>query len=125
MIDHVTIRVSDYETSRDFYTKALRPLGYEIAVEYDEGGDKICGWKRDDKWNWWIRAKRPISGPVHVAFTAADRKQVDAFYAAALAAGAADNGAPGERPHYHPGYYSAFVIDPDGNNIEAVCHLPE
>jgi catechol 2,3-dioxygenase-like lactoylglutathione lyase family enzyme len=125
MIDHVTIRVSHYETSRDFYAKALQPLGFDIAVEYDEGEDRICGFKRNDKWCWWLRAKRPISGPTHVAFTADNRKQVDAFYAAAISAGAKDNGEPGERPHYHAGYYGAFVIDPDGNNIEAVCHIPE
>jgi catechol 2,3-dioxygenase-like lactoylglutathione lyase family enzyme len=125
MIDHVTIRVADYTVSRDFYTRALQPLGYEIAVEYVEGEDRICGWKKNDKWNWWIRAKRPISGPTHIAWSADTRAQVDAFYAAAMAAGATDNGAPGLREHYHPGYYGAFVLDPDGNNIEAVCHTAE
>lgn len=125
MIDHVTIRVSDYDKSRDFYTRALQPLGYEIATEYVEGDDRICGWKKRDKWNWWIRQKSPISGPTQIAWNADSRAQVDAFYAAAIAAGGKDNGAPGVRAHYHPGYYGAFVLDPDGNNIEAVCYLPE
>ena len=125
MIDHVTIRVADYVVSRDFYTRALQPLGYEVAVEYTEGEDRICGWQKNGQWSWWIRAKLPISGPTHIAWTADTRAQVDAFYAATMAAGAKDNGAPGLREHYHPGYYGAFVLDPDGNNIEAVCHAAE
>lgn len=125
MIDHVTLRVSNYQTPRNFYIRALQPLGDEIAVEYVEGYQKVCGWKENDKWNWWIRVRCPISGPTPIAWSADSRWHVDAFHAAAIAAGGADNGAPGERPHYHPGYYGTFVLDPDGNNIEAVCHTPE
>ena len=123
MIDHIGINVSDYERSRDFYARALEPLGFTLLMEPAPG---IGGFGRDRKPCFWISGRRrPVSENVHVAFTVDDRALVDAFHAAALEAGGTDNGAPGPRPQYHPGYYGAFVLDPDGNNIEAVCHRPE
>jgi len=122
------IAVSDFAASRSFYLSVLAPLGF--GIEYEPapeltGGQRACGFGRDRRPQFWIgEGKEPVSG-AHVAFAAGDRASVDAFYAAALAAGARDNGAPGLRPHYHPDYYGAFVLDPDGNNIEAVCHRPE
>jgi catechol 2,3-dioxygenase-like lactoylglutathione lyase family enzyme len=119
MIDHVGINVSDYARSKDFYASALAPLGYELAMEFD---GRVGGFARDGKpWFWIHQAEEPNRG-VHVAFAAADQSTVHAFHEAALAAGGTDNGEPGERPHYHPGYYAAFVHDPDGNNVEAVTH---
>ena len=119
MLDHVRINVSDYARSKDFYVAALAPLGFELVMEFDNRGG---GFARDRKpWFWIYEAEEPHRG-VHVAFTAAEPSLVDAFYEAALAAGGKDNGPPGERPHYHAGYYAAFVHDPDGNNIEAVNH---
>jgi catechol 2,3-dioxygenase-like lactoylglutathione lyase family enzyme len=133
MIDHVTLRVSDYGRSKAFYVAALAPLAYSLMVELEHDGAKIAGfgWTRPDgrkKVDWWI-VQRPaaagpaISGPTHLALLAKDRAEVAAFYEAAMAAGGKDNGAPGLRPLYHADYYGAFVLDPDGNNIEAVCHL--
>jgi len=116
MIDHVSVSVTDVATSRDFYEKALAPLGYVIVMQFPQAvGFGVAG-----KPDFWIGARGP--GKTHVAFSATDRKTVDAFYAAAMAAGGKDNGPPGVRAHYHPTYYGAFVFDPDGNNIEAVCH---
>lgn len=120
MIDHIGIRVSDYERSKRFYTLALAPLGYSLMMEGASG----AGFHREAIPDFWIKAGPPTL-PVHVAFSSPDRATVDAFHRAALAAGAADNGPPGLRPHYHPSYYGAFVLDPDGYNIEAVCHRPE
>ena len=123
MLDHVGLNVSDYERSRDFFTQALAPLGYALLMEPAPG---VGGFGRDGKpWFWISGARRPVSENVHVAFTAPDRATVDAFHAAALAAGGTDNGAPGLRELYHPTYYGAYVLDPDGNNIEACCHRPE
>ena len=119
MIDHVILGVDEFEASRAFYEQALAPLGMEIVMAMPGG----AGFGKDGKPSFWI-ADRERSGPVHVAFTSPDRSTVDAFHAAALAAGGRDNGAPGLRPHYHPSYYGAFVLDPCGNNIEAVCHRP-
>ena len=120
MFDHVKFGVSDYAASKSFFLAALAPLGVKVAaegpptygVELVSGeGASLCLYQGDE---------RPA--PLHLAFAAANRGQVEAFYRAALAAGAQDNGAPGLRPHYHPHYYAAFVIGPDGHNIEAVCH---
>ncbi len=120
MLDHVAIRVSDQERSKLFYQKALSPLGYEIRMDHDISG---AGFGTDFKPDFWVQAGTP-SGPIHLAFGATDRATVDAFHAAALQAGATDNGAPGPRPEYHPNYYGAFVTDFDGNNVEVVCHMP-
>ena len=120
MFDHFGVIVRDAAASRAFYAKALAPLGVAVAKEF--AGH--CGFGRQGRAQFWISQGAPTS-PLHIAFTAASRAEVRAFYAAALAAGAKDNGAPGLRPHYHAHYYGAFAIDPDGHNIEAVCHNPE
>jgi catechol 2,3-dioxygenase-like lactoylglutathione lyase family enzyme len=119
MIDHVSIRVSDFARSRAFYVAALAPLGYGVIMEF-EGG---VGLGSQGHPYFWMGAGEP-GGPVHIAFRTT-RASVDDFHAAALQAGGTDNGGPGLRPQYHTGYYAAFVLDPDGNNIEAVCHEPE
>ncbi|MFL5322163.1 MAG: VOC family protein [Myxococcaceae bacterium] len=121
MIDHFTLTVSDLAASRKFYDQALAPLGYRTRMDYGE----VIGIGDDKKPYFWLRGggKTP-SLPMHIAFIAKDRPAVDAFYKAALAAGAQDDGPPGVRKHYHPNYYGAFVIDPDGHPIEAVCHAP-
>ena len=128
MIDHVGFPVSDYARSKAFYTKALVPLGYtlimEVGAEQTESGSPAAGFGIDGKPDFWIGGEGGLNGVLHVAFAVEERAVVDAFYRAALAAGAQDNGAPGLRPHYHPDYYAAFVLDPDGHNIEAVCHAP-
>ena len=127
MIDHLGFAVSDYGRSRAFYVKALAPLGYAPVMDVTReqtGGYEGTGFGADGKPSFWIGNGEKISGPSHVAFKAPTRNAVDRFYAAAIAAGARDNGAPGIRAHYHPDYYGAFVFDPDGNNIEAVCHVP-
>ena len=121
MLDHIALAVSDHERSKRFYQEALAPLGYALMMDHDISGS---GFGRDGKPDFWIQPGEP-SGPVHVAFSTSDRATVDEFYLAAVEAGGRDNGAPGLRPEYHPTYYGAFVIDPDGNNVEAVCHLPE
>jgi catechol 2,3-dioxygenase-like lactoylglutathione lyase family enzyme len=124
MIDHIGIPVSDYARSKAFYEKALAPLGYGLIVEVQQQGNNIpaAGFGIDRKPDFWIGAEGGLNKPVHVAILAKTRSMVDAFYAAALAAGGQDNGPPGLRPLYHPNYYGAFVLDPDGHNIEAVCH---
>ena len=127
MLDHVGLRIVNYKISKAFYEKALALLGFEVIMEITPemtGGDAHCGFgkKGGDNIPFWIGTSRPLSGNVHVAFAAKDRAAVDAFYHAAIAAGGRDNGPPGPRPIYHPGYYGAFVLDPDGNNVEAVCH---
>jgi catechol 2,3-dioxygenase-like lactoylglutathione lyase family enzyme len=129
LLDHITLNVSDYARSKAFYEKALSPLGVAAIMEFGEA----CGFGRERKPDFWI-GKGPTSfqkpeqlasiTPVHVAFTARSRAEVDAFHAAALAAGGKDFGAPGLRPMYHPNYYGAFVLDPDGHNVEAVYHAP-
>ena len=122
MLDHVGINVSDYDRSRDFYSRALAPLGLTLLME---PVPRFGGFGRDGKPGFWITdQRRPTTENVHVCFTAPDRAAVDAFHAAGLGAGGTDNGAPGVRDLYHPSYYGAFVLDPDGNNIEAVCHRP-
>jgi catechol 2,3-dioxygenase-like lactoylglutathione lyase family enzyme len=122
VIDHVILNVTDIEAAKTFYLAALAPLRYAPAMEFPDGvGFAQEGGHGPD---FWIARRGEASAPVHVAFSAPDRPTVDAFHAAALAAGGTDHGAPGLRPHYHEHYYGAFVLDPDGNNIEAVCHLP-
>ncbi len=122
MLDHVTIGVSDIERSKAFYDRALRPLGIERL--YAEG-DTSAGYGANKKAFFWIGLKSASQTGVHVAFTTPGRETVDQFHKAALAAGGRDNGQPGLRPDYHKNYYGAFVLDPDGHNIEAVCHQIE
>ena len=129
MLDHIGITVADFDRSLRFYTDALAPLGYGLVMQVTPemtGTDaRHAGLGKDGKPDFWIgTGGQPTRNGLHLAFAAADRAAVDTFHAAALAAGARDNGAPGLRPHYHPNYYGAFVIDPDGHNIEAVCHRP-
>ena len=131
MLDHIGFAVADFAKAKAFYAKALAPLGIGIVVEVtpeQTGGSAHAGFGEGDKAYFWIGsgAAQPTgSRSLHVAFVAPDRKTVDAFYRAAIAAGGRDNGAPGLRPHYHATYYGAFVLDADGNNVEAVCHGPE
>ena len=120
MIDHTAFYVSDLDRSRRFYEQALTPLGYGVAFEM-EG---MVAWGPGGRPRFAIRTGEEASHTSHVAFEAEDHATVDAFYAAAMAAGGADNGPPGIREHYHPTYYAAFVQDPDGNNAEAVCWQP-
>jgi catechol 2,3-dioxygenase-like lactoylglutathione lyase family enzyme len=119
--DHVGLNVSDYEVSKQFYERTLAPLGYSVQMELAEWKTAGFGAQGVDV-DFWIGEREPIGTGVHVAFHAPDRTTVDAFHAAGLAAGGTDNGAPGIREVYHPTYYGAYVLDPDGNNIEAVCH---
>jgi catechol 2,3-dioxygenase-like lactoylglutathione lyase family enzyme len=121
MLDHVGLPVSDYARSKAFYERALAPLGITLLMEPVE---KAAGFGKDGKPFFWLESLRGAVQNVHVAFAADDRATVDAFHAAALEAGGTDNGAPGPREIYHPNYYGAYVLDPDGNNIEAVCHRP-
>ncbi len=128
MLDHIGFPVKDFVLSRDFYTKALAPLGYKIITEIDlsdEAGPGGYAGFGADRPQFWIGTGKPMTGRLHVAFVARDRRCVRGFYDAAFATGGKDNGAPGLRPHYHANYYGAFVLDPDGHNIEAVTHLPE
>jgi len=121
MIDHTGLTVSEVGKSKAFYRAALAPLGYALLMEF-EGA---AGFGVAPKPDFWIGQGKPNVPPIHVAFRAQNRKEVDAFYKAAMAAGGRDNGPPGPRPHYHENYYGAFVLDPDGHNVEAVCHTPE
>lgn len=129
MIDHVGFAVADAERSKRFYEQALAPLGITLIMsvtpEQTESGGTAHGFGSDGKPYFWVGDNERVGEGTHVAFEAASRADVDAFYRAALDAGGRDNGAPGIRPHYHPNYYGAFVYDPDGINIEAVCHRPE
>jgi catechol 2,3-dioxygenase-like lactoylglutathione lyase family enzyme len=126
MIDHITFGVADFARSTAFYDRALAPLGirrlFDVPTEHS-GGVSITGYGDSRPW-FWIAEADATRGKLHVAIAAAERAAVDAFHAEALAAGGRDNGAPGPRPHYHPDYYGAFVLDPDGHNIEAVCRRP-
>jgi catechol 2,3-dioxygenase-like lactoylglutathione lyase family enzyme len=127
MIDHTGLAVSDPAASKKFYEQALAPLGYqvmmEVPVEYT-GGLVVIGFGVPPKPDFWINQGTPQKPRVHIAFSAESPAVVDAFYAAAIAAGGTDNGKPGPRPQYHEHYYGAFVLDPDGHNIEACCHTP-
>ena len=125
MIDHTGIVSSDYEKSRAFYEAALAPLGFTKVLEFPAavtGHTDVAGFGEAPKAEFWIARGTPNVPPLHVAFRVESRDIVDAFYRAAMEAGGRDNGAPGIRAHYHPNYYGAFVLDPDGHNIEAVCH---
>jgi catechol 2,3-dioxygenase-like lactoylglutathione lyase family enzyme len=126
MIDHIGFPVSDYPRAREFYAKALSPLGYTMIMEVqqNEQDAPAAGFGKDGKPDFWIGGEGGLGKAVHIAILADSRAEVDAFYRAAIAAGAKDNGPPGVRAHYHPNYYGAFVLDPDGHNIEAVCHKP-
>lgn len=137
MLDHMTFRVIDIARAKAFYSAALEPLGYSVCFE-GQYGSNILGFAYPDASEpdgkkadvWFIDGPSPYGGPAatsgcHLAWRAGNRAQVDAFYKAAIAAGGKCNGEPGLRPDYHANYYGAFVIDPEGNNIEAVCHLPE
>jgi catechol 2,3-dioxygenase-like lactoylglutathione lyase family enzyme len=137
MIDHMTFRVSNIARSKAFYAAALAPLGYSLTFEGEFDGSRIVGYGYADermpegkKIDTWLvdgpspHGRHAITTGCHLCWHAPSRAAVDAFYKAAITQGGKDNGAPGLRPHYHEQYYGAFVIDPDGNNIEAVCHMP-
>jgi catechol 2,3-dioxygenase-like lactoylglutathione lyase family enzyme len=132
MIDHIGFDCNDYLRSRAFYERALAPLGLSIVMALSReqsGGYEGCGFGSGGKPEFWIGSNsgagaQPVPRSLHVAFRADDWLAVDAFHREALAAGGRDNGPPGLRPHYHPDYYAAFVLDPDGHNVEAVCHQP-
>lgn len=127
ILDHIGFPIADYARSVAFYRQALAPLGIALLKEFsfsEDGADGYAGFGRQRP-QFWIGTGTALKGRLHVAFAAANRQEVHAFYEAALAAGGRDNGPPGLRPHYHENYYGAFVLDPDGHNIEAVTHLPE
>jgi catechol 2,3-dioxygenase-like lactoylglutathione lyase family enzyme len=119
MLDHISLRVRDYPRALAFYKAALAPIGYEVVMEFPDA----AGLGEKGKPDLWVTRTDQEIAPTHLAFRS-ERNMVDAFHAAALTAGAIDNGAPGLRTDYHPNYYSAFVLDPEGNNIEVVCHDP-
>ena len=121
MFDHVGFGVTNVPASKAFFLKALAPIGVELVMEGPYG----VGIGKSRKPSLWLHEATATPAPMHIAFTAEKRSEVDAFYKAALAAGGKDNGAPGIRPHYHANYYGAFVIGPDGHNVELVCHKPE
>ena len=127
MIDHITFGVSDFARSTAFYDKAFAALGvrrlFDVPKDHTNGIN-VTGYG-DDRPRFWLAEENPTSGMMHIALVATSRTAVDAFHAAAIGAGGTDNGPPGLRPHYHPDYYAAFVLDPDGHNIEAVCHAPD
>ncbi len=122
MLDHVGVNVSDFAAARSFYVAALEPLGIKPLMDFE---GIACGFGDDQKPYFWIAKRDPQTPSAHIAFEAPDHATVDAFHEAAIGAGARDNGEPGRRPIYHEHYYGAFVLDPDGNNIEAVCHMPQ
>jgi catechol 2,3-dioxygenase-like lactoylglutathione lyase family enzyme len=127
MIDHIGVAVANIDRAKSFYASALEPIGIGVIMEVspeETGDDAHAGFGADGKAFFWIGTGVRPKGGTHVAFAVGTRAEVDAFYRAAIAAGGRDNGAPGLRPEYHPNYYGAFVFDPDGNNIEAVCHKP-
>ncbi|QSX30015.1 VOC family protein [Shewanella cyperi] len=130
MIDHLSSYATDYEVTKAFYQAALAPLGYPLVLEEvahwnpDWPTQRMCAFGPDGRPVFWVIESSEAATPRHTAFAARDRAAVSDFYHAALAAGGADNGAPGLRPQYHQHYFGAFVLDPDGNNVEAVCHLP-
>jgi catechol 2,3-dioxygenase-like lactoylglutathione lyase family enzyme len=127
MLDHIGLTVTDFGVSKAFFDSALAPLGIGMVMEVtaeETGGEAHLGYGSDGRPYFWIGTGGAATGRLHVALNAKTRAAVDAFYAAAMAAGGRDNGPPGIRAHYHPDYYGAFVLDPDGHNIEAVCHAP-
>jgi catechol 2,3-dioxygenase-like lactoylglutathione lyase family enzyme len=119
VIDHLTLRVHDLAASKTFYSATLAPLGYAVVMDYPD----VVGLGAAGKPDFWLTEDK-VAAPQHVAFAAPSRAAVDAFHAAALAAGGKDNGTPGLRLHYHPHYYGAFVDDPTGHHMEAVIHTP-
>jgi catechol 2,3-dioxygenase-like lactoylglutathione lyase family enzyme len=122
VVDHVGFAVADYGRSKAFYEQALAPLGVALLMEF---AGAAAGFGKSGRPSFFLEAHgEPVRGRLHIALRAETRAQVDAFHAAALEAGGTDNGAPGVRAVYHPDYYGAYVLDPDGNNIEAVCHEP-
>ncbi len=124
ILDHVGLKVSDFDRSVAFYREALATLGIELLSDMTFGRDRIAGFGKERP-SFWISNGAEGRGETHVAFTAASRSEVQAFYSVALSMGGRDNGAPGIRAHYHANYYGAFVLDPDGHNVEAVCHAAE
>lgn len=121
MIDHITIRVSDIERTTKFYTETLKPLGYTTTMKYDDpNGVRVVGFGKNGKNSTWFTTESPVSTPVHIAWVAGSKEEVNQFYKGAMKCGGKDNGAPGIRPEYGESYYAGFVIDPDGNNVEAV-----
>jgi catechol 2,3-dioxygenase-like lactoylglutathione lyase family enzyme len=128
-LDHISLSVSDFAAAKAFYSAALSPIGISVQMEVSKevtGGVDLAGFGAAGKPFFWLGSGGgKVTPGVHVAFAAGSRAEVDAFYTAAIAAGGKDNGPPGLRAHYHPTYYGAFVLDADGNNIEAVCHKPE
>jgi catechol 2,3-dioxygenase-like lactoylglutathione lyase family enzyme len=127
MIDHIGVAVADMDRAKAFYTSALESIGIGVIMEVspeETGAEAHAGFGADGKAFFWIGTGLKPKGGTHVAFAVKTRAEVDAFHRAAIAAGGRDNGPPGVRPEYHPNYYGAFVFDPDGNNIEAVCHKP-
>ncbi len=121
MIDHVGFKVHDYEKSRAFYVAALGALGIQLLADFEAEGNRHGGFGTEAGTKFWISSGKTLrAGDSHIAFTARSRSEVQAFYTVALAAGGRDNGPPGLRQHYHPDYYAAFVLDPDGHNVEAV-----
>ena len=125
MIDHTGVLVSDFEKSKKFYSAALKPIGYQLLLEFPAsvtGSTNVAGFGEPPKPDFWIGQGKPNDPRVHIAFQVGKRSLVDAFHQAAVVAGGKDHGAPGLRPQYHPNYYGAFVLDPDGHNIEVVCH---
>ncbi len=128
MLDHITFGVADLDRAAAFYDQALAPLGLARVASFSAavtGSVDVIGYGDAGRAYFWITGAETCRGQFHVAFAAPDRPTVDAFHTAAIAAGGTDNGSPGIRAHYHPDYYGAFVLDPEGRNIEAVCRLPE
>jgi catechol 2,3-dioxygenase-like lactoylglutathione lyase family enzyme len=121
MIDHIVLNVRDLEKSQKFYEAALAPLGYSVSKSFPNW----VGFGADGKADFWLARRDPVGGSIHIALASKKHGPVDQFYAAAIKAGGKDNGKPGLRKDYHPHYYGAFVLDPDGNNIEAVCQEPQ
>lgn len=127
-IDHISLNVEDIARAKTFYAKALAPLGFSLMMEFPAsvtGSVDVAGFGYQEKPFFWLSASGRQTPHTHIAFGADSRAMVDAFHAAAIAAGGTDNGPPGVRAMYHPSYYGAFVLDPEGQNIEAVCHAPE
>ena len=123
VFDHLGYSVGDFDKSASFYDAALGALGVKRMADFTHPGGKVIGYGADHP-QFWINSGKPLRDHVHLAFAAKSRADVDAFYKAAMAAGGRDNGGPGLRPQYHANYYGAFVLDPDGHNVEAVCHAP-
>jgi predicted lactoylglutathione lyase len=131
MFDHISTYAKDYVATVKFYKAAFAPLGYTVQTEFVAEWDtdfptrRCCAFGENDRKSFWVIETKETITPRHIAFTAESRSEVDAFYTGGMASGGEDNGAPGLRPTYHEHYYGAFVLDPDGNNTEAVCHLAE